>query len=244
MHQRPTIFLIDNDEATCQAMRELAGTMNLACDVYSSGQAFLDSLDASRPGCLVMELNLPGIDGLQLQSRLNQMGIGLPMVFLAARTDVPMAVEAMRMGAVHFLQKPFRAHEVWMAVQEAIELDRHRRRMREEQKQFDQCLARLTARQRHVLALLGQGKSSHEIAEVLRVTDRTVELHRAHLMRSLRVASARELVDLAILVHHGNLLNADAGRTDRLRLKAAHEIRESMTSTAPNRSYDSHVDQR
>ena len=211
MDHRPTVYVIDSDQSACQSVRELVSTMNLQCEVRSSGREFLDTLDPSRPGCVVMEVRVPGISGLQLQSHLNQNGIELPLIFLTARADVSIAVEAMRLGAVHFFEKPFRVHEMWTAIHEAIELDQDRRRARAWQQQLDQRTAALTPREKQVLEFLGHGKSNRDIAAELHVCVRTVEMHRARLMKKLKLTSRNELVDLAILVSAKEPEDPDSG---------------------------------
>jgi len=203
MVSEPTVFVVDSDPAACKAVRDLVNTMNLPCEVYSSGQDFLDAYDSSRPGCLVMELRVPGVSGLEIQRRLKSEGILLPVIFLTAHADLSIAVEAMRSGAIHFLEKPFRTLELWGAIQEAIELDQQRRQAVASHAQLNRRLATLNSKERSVLEMLAEGKSSKEIAAVMETSVRTVEGHRARLMQKLGVSSLSELIAIAILAAGG-----------------------------------------
>ena len=211
-----TVFVIDTDAETCDAIRDVAGTMNFGCEVYASAQAFLEAYHPSRPGCLVSELRVPGMSGLQLQRRLRERYPRLPIVFLASYTDVSMAVETMRMGAIHFLQKPVRTHELWTALQEALQVDRERREANAWREEFNQRLADLTPKEREILKLLGQGQSGREIAAATGVCVRTVEVRRANLIRKLGVSSLTELLDIAILAASDDAEDFPPGHIDWL----------------------------
>lgn len=195
-----TVFVLDGDAASCEAVRRLVSAMNLHCEVYTSGQEFLEAYEESWRGCLVMELRVPGVSGLQVQRALRAKGTRLPVVFLVSHADVSIAVEAMRNGAIHFLEKPFRAHELWNAIQEAIDFDQEWHEDSGWQEALDRRLATLTAKERQVLELLGQGKSNHDIAATMGVSTRTVEVHRARLMQRLEVTSLKELMEIAIML--------------------------------------------
>jgi FixJ family two-component response regulator len=174
--------------------------MNLALEMHASGQEFLASLDPSRSGCVVVELSAPG-DGLRVQNHLKNSGISMPVIFVAKRAEVSLAIEAMRRGAVHFFEKPLRTHEFGAAIREAIELDVLCRQETELQQEIEGQLARITGRQQEVLTLVGKGKSKHEIAHELGVCLRTVEMHLAGLKKNLGLPSLQELMDAAILVN-------------------------------------------
>ncbi len=195
MDSEPTVFVVDGDTASCNAIRDLVGTMNLHCEVFTSGQDFLDSYRKSRRGCLIVELRVLGASGLEIQQHLLAMHSALPVIFLTAHADLSIAVEAMRRGAVHFLEKPYRTHELWQVIQEAIELDRRRRERQRHRRRLRRRIASLTPKERHVLRLLKQGKPSDQIASELNVGLRMVEVHRAKLARKLGVSAARELLD-------------------------------------------------
>lgn len=197
----PTVFLIDADEGSQKVVREAVESMNLSCQDHVSGEDFLARYDPSRPGCLVMELRIAGQSGLLLQRDLHSRGCRLPVIFLTAHADMAFAVQAMRSGAIHFLEKPFRHHELWAAVQEAIELDRRRRETEGWWHAFQKRLERLNDIERQILELLGQGQSFHDIAHRLDVCVRTVELHRSQLHKKLDVGSLPQVVELGIVLN-------------------------------------------
>lgn len=203
MHDEPTIFVVDGDAGSRDEIRNLIDIMNLRCELYASGQEFLDSYIDARPGCLVLELRVPGISGLEIQQRLVDQGSLLPVIFITARPDISIVVEAMRLGAVHFLEKPFRTHELWKAIQEALEWNRRQRELAAREQELKHRVASLTRKERQVLVMLGQGKANCEIASELGVCVRTVEIHRAKLIRKLQVSSLRELLEIGIPVSAG-----------------------------------------
>ena len=193
MDSEPTVFVVDSDTASRNAVRDLVGTMNLRCEVFASGQDFLEACREPRRGCLVVGLRVLGASGLEIQQRLLRADDPLPVIFLTADADVSIAVEAMRRGAVHFLEKPYRTHELWQAIQEAIELDRRRHERRRHRRRMRRRLAALTPKERHVLQLLRQGKPSKQIASELKLGLRMVEVHRAKLAKKLGDCAARGL---------------------------------------------------
>ena len=194
MKSEPTVFLIDADGPTRDAVRDLVYTMNLPCEAYTSGQEFLDAYAPSRPGCVVLEVRIPEVNGLEIQERLTAQGAIIPVVFLTAQATVSIAVRAMRAGAVHFLEKPFREHELWDAIQEAVVLDAERRRSTAERERIDGQLAELTPKERQVLEMLAEGKSKHTIASEVGVSVRTIEIHRNRAMKKLGLSSLIELL--------------------------------------------------
>ncbi len=197
-HPVPTVFLVDEDEATQRVLAELAASMQYGFQGFSSGQEFLDALDPDQPGCLIVEVRLRGISGLQLQRSLAAKELALPVLFLTAHADVPTAVRAMRAGAVHFLEKPFREAEMWDAIHEAILLDGNGRKRLVRRRFIEERLQRLTIKQEQLLELLVQGKPTRAIAAELGVSVRTVELRRAKLMKRMEVSTLPELLQLAL----------------------------------------------
>lgn len=196
--RQPIVFVVDPDAATRNAVRELVGMMGLRCETYASGQEFMDICDDSTAGCVLLELKIPGVGGIQIQRLLKARGIEIPVIFLTAHPELSIAVEAMRAGAVHFLQKPLRSNELWNAVQEAIESDKKSRSDRNRRQSLKKRLVALTAKELEVLSLIGQGKSNRQIASHMEVCVRTVEAHRARLAKKINVSSLRELLDIAI----------------------------------------------
>lgn len=200
----PTVFLIDSDALVCEAVCRLVRTMRLRCEVYSSAEHFLKASVDTRPGCVVLEARIPGISGLQLQRELRSRRVTLPVIFLAADPDVVLAVTAMREGAMHFLEKPFREFELWDTIQEAIALDRERRCGEIESRRVRDAVGQLDASEREVLDLIVEGKSKKTIASELDVCVRTVEIRRRKLMAKLQVESLVGLIEVAIIARNGS----------------------------------------
>ena len=197
---RPTIFVADPDLATCESIKAIADAMECACRTYASGQEFLDAFDEDRPGCLVLEIRIPGGNGLQIQKQLAEKGASLPLIFLTAAASVSVAVHAMRMGAVHFLEKPLRERELWSAMQEAIQIDARRRKARALERHVVDRLSTLSEREFAVLKLLADCKSKLAMAQELNVSVRTIEHHRTQLMRKLRTNSVAGLLRFALAI--------------------------------------------
>lgn len=208
MQTESTVFVVDKDARNRVAVSDLAGQMNLRCLGYESGRAFLDAYDNSLVGCLVMEVRIPDMGGLQIQQHLAQEAATLPVIFLTAHADAATAVRAMRAGALQFFEKPFHESDLWDAIQEAIALDRELRRERAAQLQRQELLERLTSKERDVLEMVIEGKSSKAASEQLGVCVRTVELRRSSLMKKLEVSS---LTDLLRLIGSGNGWNLQTG---------------------------------
>jgi len=198
MKNEPTVFVVDSDAPTRDAVRDLAYTMNVACEAYGSGRDFVDAYDTSRPGCVVLEVRVPGMNGLDIQERLATQGAVIPFVFLTAQPTVSIAVRAMRAGAIHFLEKPFREHELWDTIREAIFLDAMRRQALAKRRELDDQLARLTPEEHHVLEMIAEGKSKHVVAAEVGVSVRTIELRRKHVMKKLGLGSVFQLVRFAL----------------------------------------------
>jgi FixJ family two-component response regulator len=192
MDSEATVFVVDEDTSTREAVCDLASAMNLRTQAFASGKEFLACHARSTPGCIVLELMVPGINGLEIQQRLADEGSLLPIIFLTAHCDVSFAVEAMRAGAVHFLPKPFHAYELWKAIEEAIHLNHQRCEQEAARGNLRHRFSTLTARERQVLAMLGQGKAIKEIASELNLCVRTIEVHRARLVKKLGGAPWRD----------------------------------------------------
>lgn len=213
MDVQPTVFIVDDDKLTHDAVRDLLRIMDLPCEIYTSGVDFLNAYDPSRPGCLVLEVKVPGLSGLQIQQYLASQEATLPLVFLSTQATVSIAVRAMRDGAVHFLEKPFRQHELWDAVQEAIQVDQERRRLWTQQRQIRERIAKLTPKQRDLMEMILEGKTNRAIASQFGLSVRTIELHRAKLMKHLEVKSLLELLRLEGLARNGHSHRADLERS-------------------------------
>lgn len=193
---KSTVFVVDNDPQDRAAVGDLVRQMKLRCLEYDLGQEFLDAYDPSWPGCLVVEVRLPDLGGLQIQRNLAERKATLPIIFLTAHANASAAVQAMRAGALQFFEKPFREHELWEAIQEAIALDLEIRREWEVEQELEERMAALTPKEVDVLEKIVDGKSNRAIAGELDVCVRTVELRRASLMNKLEVGSLMELLQL------------------------------------------------
>lgn len=202
--RRPTVSLVDPDASTHEAVRQLVDLMSLRCEVFTSGEDFLRSDVLLRPGCALLEVRVPQINGLQIQQQLSDAGSCLPVIFLTTQASLSLAVRAMRAGAIHFLEKPFREDELWEAIQNAIEADAQRRRQVASARRRQEQLSSLTADEREVLRMLGQGQSKRAIARELDVCVRTVELRRSQAMKKLGITSTLELLRWVLMTGEEN----------------------------------------
>lgn len=195
----PAVFVVDPDPATGAMVNEVLRGSSLRCEAYGSGREFFEAYDPSRPTCLVLEMRIPDMGGLQLQRRLAAGGSPLPLVFVSGRVDVSMAVEAMRGGAVHVLEKPVRPMELWSAIQEAVAREQSRCREQEQERKMRERVAALTQKERQVVQLIAEGKSVKAVATRLGLCIRAVELRRRSLMEKLGLRSPLELMRFSIL---------------------------------------------
>ncbi len=197
------MFVLDACASAREAIRSLLQAMNVGCEAFASAKEFLGAEVFHRSGCLVTEVRLPDVNGLQIQQRLDEQGSMLPVVFLTADGSVSIAVHAMRAGAVHFLEKPIRELEVWEAIQEALQIDRCHRAESQERRQYEEGLARLSDRERELLEMIARGEASREIADRLGVCTRTVEFRRRGMMEKLGTGSQAALIRYAVLATRG-----------------------------------------
>jgi FixJ family two-component response regulator len=198
MNAQPTVFLVDPDGPTRDAVKKLAKMMDLHCEEYVSGPEFLDTFDSSQPGCVVMEVRVPGINGLQIQQRLLEQGVTLPVLFLSEDPSVSIAVHTMRAGALHFFEKPFRENDLWTAIQEAIQVDQGRREAKVLQQQLDERIGSLTEKEIAVLEMIAEGRTKRAMALEMGVSVRTIEHHRTQLMRKLETTTPTGLLRFAM----------------------------------------------
>jgi FixJ family two-component response regulator len=191
---KQTVFIVDDDAAVRDSVAELVESVGLQAESYASAPAFLEAFQPERPGCLVLDVRMAEMSGLVLQQRLNALGARLPVIVLTGHGDVPIAVQAMKAGAVDFLQKPYREQALLDSINAALSVDAAVRRSQATAESFDQCLGTLTSREREVLELVLAGRTSKEIANVLAISPRTAEAHRRSLLHKFGAASAKELV--------------------------------------------------
>lgn len=196
---KPTVYIVDDDRNVRQAMEMLMRSVGHRHELYSSADDFLETHSDDRAGCLVLDIRMPGLGGLELQQKLNDIGCTLPIIFITGHADVPMAVEAMQKGALGFIQKPFRDQELLDQIKAALVADSERRSMRDVRAEVEARLRRLTNREREVLDLVVTGKPNKVIAYELGVSQRTVEIHRARVMDKMQARSLAELVRLCLV---------------------------------------------
>ena len=190
----PTIYLVDDDEAVRDSLGMLFKSIGLEHEAFASALDFLQSYDVRRHSCLVADIRMPGLSGLELQQRLNDQRSEIPIIFITGHGDVPMAVNAMKSGAVDFLQKPFRDQDLIDRIHKALDRDGERRKGRAEQDEIRARLKLLTPRETEVMERVVRGQANKVIAMDLGVSQRTVELHRARVMKKLKLRSVAELV--------------------------------------------------
>ncbi len=196
--QAPTIYIVDDDEGVRNSLRFLLKSVGLATRVHASANEFLGAYKPKQPGCLVLDVRMPGMSGLELQQQLNLLGAIIPVIFITGHGDIPMAVEAMQHGAADFLQKPFRDQDLIDRIQRALERDTRSRAALAQLDRIRACFDSLTPREREVLALMTRGKLNKVMAAELGVSQRTVEIHRARVMEKTGAASLAQLVRMAM----------------------------------------------
>ncbi len=193
-----TVFVVDDDSSTRELLAWLMKRNDLPVEVFPDARSFLKAYRPEYPGCLVLDLNMPGMSGLDLQQYLKEQGVLLPVIFLSGRADIPKAVRAVREGAIDFIEKPFDYRQVVELVRECLRRDGSERLEHERKRVVCERLGQLTQREREVLDLVVAGKLNREIAEALDISIKTVEAHRARLMEKLEVSSVAELVQAVV----------------------------------------------
>jgi FixJ family two-component response regulator len=191
------VFVIDDDPSMRGAIEDLVGSVGLQVRAFASPQDFLQSQLPEVPGCLVLDVRLPGVSGLAFQKDLAKLGVTLPVIFITGHGDIPMSVRAMKAGAVEFLTKPFHDQELLDAIHTAIERDRERRREAVLVAELQERYATLTERERQIMALVVVGRANKQIAAELNLSEMTVKVHRGQVMRKMHAGSLPELVRMA-----------------------------------------------
>jgi len=194
---RPIVYVIDDDPSMRAALEDLVGSIGLQVRAFASPQEFLESKQADSPGCLVLDIRLPGMSGLSFQKELVKAGLPLPVIFITGHGDIPMSVRAMKAGAVDFLTKPFHDQDLLDAIHAAIERDRDKRRenllITELRKRYET----LTERERHIMGFVVAGRPNKQIAAELDLSEMTVKVHRGQVMRKMKARSLPELVRMS-----------------------------------------------
>ena len=193
----PVVFVIDDDTSMREALQSLFRSVGLRVEVFGSAPEFLQSNLPNVASCLVLDIRLPGVNGLDFQIELTEAGIHIPIIFMTGHGDIPMSVQAMKAGAVDFLTKPFRHQEMLHAVNRALAADRKRRTEEKTVSDLRVLLESLTPREREVLVLVTAGLVNKRIAAELGVSEITVKVHRSHVMRKMRTRSLAQLVRIA-----------------------------------------------
>ena len=203
MQPPPTVFVVDDEDSVRQSLRWLLESIRLQVETFASADAFLHQFDPGRPGCIVLDVRMPGLSGPELMDRLNQSECPTPILFLSAHGDVPLAVRSIKGGAVDFLQKPCDNQQFIERVRQAIELDAGNRRQRQQRAGAAACLSALTVREREVLDQVVAGHSNKEIGRTLGISHKTVEAHRARVMQKMGVSSLPELMRAVLTMDAG-----------------------------------------
>jgi FixJ family two-component response regulator len=193
-----TVLIVDDDDAVRDSLGFLMKSIGIESRGFASAIDFLEFYDEKVAGCLVLDIRMPGMSGLELQDRLNEMNAILPIIFITGHGDVPMAVEALKKGAVDFIQKPFRDQDLIDRINHALEQDHDSRSMMMERRHILDRIDGLTSREKEVMDLVVQGKPNKIIAADLNVSQRTVEIHRARVMEKMEASSLAHLVRMAI----------------------------------------------
>lgn len=202
------IYVVDDDAAVRTAIRLLIRSANLMVEAYASADEFLSHFDAERHGCIVLDVRMPGLNGLELQDKLNEMNVITPIIFITGHGDVPMAVEAMQHGAQDFVQKPFQDQDLLNRIQAALARDAITRRELLQREVIRQRLSELTPREREVLKLVAEGRANKVIAGDLDLSQRTVEIHRARVMEKMQAHSLAHLVRMVLAIEADQILSS------------------------------------
>jgi FixJ family two-component response regulator len=198
--ERATVHVIDDDASMRGALEGLFDTVGLATKTYAAARDFLSASIVDKPGCVVIDIRLPDMNGLEFQEQLTEMGVRLPVVMITGYGDVAMSVRAMKRGAVDFLTKPFRDQDMLDAVIAAIERDRQRRTIDDDNSKVQRRFGTLSAREQQVMLLVTAGKMNKQIAAELGITEITVKIHRGAAMRKMDVRSLADLVRMAEMI--------------------------------------------
>jgi FixJ family two-component response regulator len=193
----PTVYIVDDDSGVRRAVQDLVESVGLRAESFATGQEFLNKKRTPDASCLVLDVRLPQISGLDFQRMLAEVGIQIPIIFITAHGDIPMSVRALKSGAVEFLTKPFRDQDLLDAIQQALQRDRAARAQRDEAQELHGRYSALTAREREVMGLVVAGMLSKQIAAEMGISEATVKIHRGNVMQKMQAGSLIELVRIA-----------------------------------------------
>ena len=193
----PTVFIVDDDRGMRQAIQDLVESVGLRAESFASGEEFLRKKHNSRPSCLVLDVRLPQMSGLDFQQRLVDIGIQIPVIFITAHGDIPMSVRALKSGALEFLTKPFRDQELLDAIQQALQRDRTAHEQQADIHGLQERYRALTAREQEVMTLVVSGMLNKQIASEIGASEATVKIHRGNVMHKMQAASVVDLVRMS-----------------------------------------------
>jgi FixJ family two-component response regulator len=193
----PTVFIVDDDRGLRQAIHDLVESVGLRAESFASGEDFLRAKRMNRPSCLVLDVRLPQMSGLDFQQRLTETGIQIPIIFITAHGDIPMSVRALKSGALEFLTKPFRDQDLLDAIHQALERDRVAREQQSEIHSLQERVRTLTTREQEVMNLVVSGMLNKQIASEIGTSEATVKIHRGNVMRKMKAGSVVDLVRMA-----------------------------------------------
>ncbi|MFQ5412943.1 MAG: response regulator transcription factor [Phycisphaerae bacterium] len=215
MNGEATVFIVDDDEGLRTSLMRLMASVGLRVEAFPDAETFLQECDTDRPGCLILDIQMPGISGLELQAELVGYGCTLPVIIISAHGDVEQTVRAMKAGAVDFLKKPYQGKVLLERVRQALDLNARLRREHAARASVLARLAALTSREREVMAFLVRGKSAKQIAFALGLSSKTVDVHRGHIMTKLQADSVVDLVHMWTAEqasgHNGSPMRASDG---------------------------------